>query len=220
MVTQIKRTARAHLAREGANLSLRGVARDLGLASSAIYRYFASRDELLTVLIIDGYNALGTVAELSQVGLPKAGLMGRWLAVGTAVRAWALANPADYALLYGSPVPGYQAPADTVGPATRVPRVLAEILADGVRCGSIGVRPGERLPKAVRADLRRLRAGAFPDVPEPLLGRGLIAWTTLFGAVSFELFGHYHNVVGDYGGFFEHQMRALAAFVGITRAEG
>jgi len=220
MVTQIKRTARAHLAQDGANLSLRAVARDLGLASSALYRYFASRDDLLTALIVDGYNALGTVVELSQVGLPRADLMARWLAVGTAVRTWALINPADYALLYGSPVPGYEAPADTVGPATRIPRVLAEILADGVRSGSVAVRPGERLPKAVRADLRRLRTSAFPDVPEPLLGRGLIAWTALFGAVSFELFGHYHNVVDDYGAFFEHQMRALATFVGITRAEG
>jgi AcrR family transcriptional regulator len=86
------------------------------MASSAIYRYFASRDELLTALIIDAYDALASAAEAAA---SRADLPGRWLAACHAVRAWALANPHEYALIYGSPVPGYHA---TPRAAARSPR--------------------------------------------------------------------------------------------------
>src|SRR5664279_1544187 len=104
---QIKRIAREHLAIEGPNLSLRAVARDLGVVSSAVYRYFASRDELLTALIIDAYDSLGEVAERAAGTPRRRDLTARWAALGRAIRAWARANPHEYALLYGSPVPGY-----------------------------------------------------------------------------------------------------------------
>jgi len=119
MTEEIKTIARRHLASDGANLSLRAVARDLGVVSSALYRYFASRDELLTALIIDAYNAMGDAVEAADDALPRADLEGRWLAIAHGIREWALAQPHEYALIYGSPVPGYQAPQDTVGPATR-----------------------------------------------------------------------------------------------------
>jgi AcrR family transcriptional regulator len=128
MIEEIKSTARRHLAVEGANLSLRAVARDLGMVSSAVYRYFASRDELLTALILDGYTALGSAAEQAEAAVARADLAGRWLATCRGVRDWARANPHEYALLYGSPVPGYAAPQDTVAPASRVPLLLTAIL--------------------------------------------------------------------------------------------
>src|SRR5262245_38214115 len=132
MVDEIKAVARRHLAAEGANLSLRAVARDLGMVSSAVYRYFPSRDDLLTALIIDAYQAVGEVAERADAGCDRADLTGRWLAVSGAIRSWALANPHEYALIYGSPVPGYAAPPDTVPPATRAVAVLAGLLRDAV----------------------------------------------------------------------------------------
>src|SRR2546429_434513 len=82
---------------------------------SALYRYFASRDELLTALILDAYNAMGEAAERADAGVTdRTDLAGRWFAVARALRAWALERPHEYALIYGSPVPGYAAPADTV----------------------------------------------------------------------------------------------------------
>src|SRR5262249_35831644 len=107
MIDEIKATARQHLATDGANLSPRAVARDMGMASSALYRSFASRDDLLTALIIDAYNALGDAVEAGDAEVTDRGdLRGRWLACCHAVRRWALANPAQYALIFGSPVPG------------------------------------------------------------------------------------------------------------------
>jgi AcrR family transcriptional regulator len=105
MTDEIKAVARRHLATDGANLSLRAVARDMGMVSSALYRYFASRDELLTALILDAYNALGEAVEKADAAVAdRSQLRGRWLAGGRALRGWALANPAEYALLYGSAV--------------------------------------------------------------------------------------------------------------------
>src|SRR5689334_6273551 len=126
MTEEIKTVARRHLASEGANLSLRAVARDLGMASSAVYRYFASRDELLTALIIDAYDAVGAAAERAVRDVP--GHTEKLVAVGLAVREWALAEPHQWALIYGSPVPGYQAPPDTIGPATRVILLIVSIV--------------------------------------------------------------------------------------------
>ena len=121
LTQEIKQEARRQLAAHGAQgLSLRAVARELGMVSSALYRYFPSRDELLTALIIDAYDALGEAAEAASAGRPAADIRGRLAATCHAVRDWALAHPHEYALIYGSPVPGYQAPQATIAPATRV----------------------------------------------------------------------------------------------------
>src|SRR5207247_9349557 len=104
-------------------------ARELGASSSAVYRYVASRDDLLTRLIVAAYDALGAAAETAEAAVARADLAGRWSAVCGAVRDWALANPNEYALIYGTPVPGYTAPPATIAPADRVCNVLLAILA-------------------------------------------------------------------------------------------
>ena len=92
MIDEIKAVARRYLETDGANLSLRAVSRDMGMVSSALYRYFASRDELLTALILDAYNDLGATVEAADAAVAdRADLRGRWRAAARAVRAWALA---------------------------------------------------------------------------------------------------------------------------------
>ena len=209
---EIKAVARRHLAEQGAAaLSLRAVARDVGMVSSAVYRYFASRDELLTALIVEAFDAVGEAAERADATRRRDDLPGRWLAVARAVRSWARANPHQYALVYGSPVPGYEAPADTVDPAARVSLVLLRLLADGVASGAL---QDDRIEttRVVRADLERLRAFA-PGVPDGVLSRGVLAWTALFGHVSYELFGHLHRVITDGDGFFDLQMARTGAWL-------
>src|SRR5579871_3153120 len=97
---EILAAGRRHLATDGAaGLSLRAIARDLGMASSAVYRYVASRDDLLTRLIIDAYDALGETAEAAEAAVGRGDLGGRWAVICRAVRDWALANPNEYALI-------------------------------------------------------------------------------------------------------------------------
>ncbi|MCS7479205.1 TetR/AcrR family transcriptional regulator [Umezawaea endophytica] len=214
MTEEIKATARRHLATDGANLSLRAVARDMGMVSSALYRYFPSRDALLTALILDAYNALGTAAEAGDTAVTdRTALRARWLSICHAVRAWALANPSEYALLFGSPVPEYHAPEATTAAASRTPLTLITVLKDSVDAGFS--TPTDHLPPTVHADMARLRAGTAPGIPEELLARGSMGWIQLFGAVSFELFGQLNNVVEAREAYFEYQMRHVATTIGI-----
>ena len=218
LVDEIKEAARRQLAVEGATaLSLRAVAREMGMVSSAVYRYFPSRDDLLTALIVDAYNAMGERVEEAESAVRRADLRGRWMAVCHAVRDWARSSPHEYGLVFGTPVPKYAAPVDTITPATRVTVVLVQIVADGVRTGVLA--PGkEPIPKAVRSDLAAIRVffserGAIVD--DDLIVRSIMAWTHIYGAVSFELFGHRVGMVSEHDGFFDHEMRRMAAFVGF-----
>lgn len=197
LTRQILDTARRHLATQGAAaLSLRAVARELDMVSSAVYRYVPSRDELLTLLIVDAYNALGAAAERAESKVDRGDLTGRWLAVCTSVRRWALRHPHEYALIFGSPVPGYAAPTATIQPAARVGTLLIRVLSDGVGSGELP-RDRPEVPEQVRRAIAPVRA-AFPaDIPDDLVVGGLLAWTHLIGAVSFELFGHRGGVVAD-----------------------
>ncbi|HEY8371793.1 MAG TPA: TetR/AcrR family transcriptional regulator [Pseudonocardiaceae bacterium] len=215
---EIKAAARRRLATDGADLSLRAVARDLGMVSSAVYRYFASRDDLLTALIIDAYDAMGRAAEEADAAhADRTDAPGRWLAVARAIRAWALARPAEYALTYGSPVPGYAAPRDTVGPATRTTAVLGRILVDAYAAGRVDPEagPDTPLPPPLHDEVHRIAELVAPGVPEPVVARGLVAWTELFGAISFELFGRFDNTIDARDEWFDHQTRMMIAFLGL-----
>ncbi len=218
LVDEIKEAARRQLAIEGAAaLSLRAVAREMGMVSSAVYRYFPSRDDLLTALIVDAYNAMGELVEEAESAVRRNDFRGRWMAVCHAVRDWARASPHEYGLVFGTPVPKYAAPADTIPPAMRVTVVLVQIVADAVRTGVL-VPDREPIPKAVRADLAPIRvffAERGGIVDDDLIVRSIMAWTHIYGAISFELFGHRVGMVSEHDGFFDHEMRRMAVFVGL-----
>ncbi len=210
----IKAEARRQLAIEGAaGLSLRAVARELGMVSSGIYRYVASRDELLTMLIIDAYDALG--AEVERAAATRRAPAARWLAAARAIRAWAIENPHEYALLYGSPVPGYAAPEDTIGPASRTTLALVGIVADAHRRGLVNAAPSTRIGRGLAADLDAARAAVGIELPDDVFVRTIAAWTQLFGLVSFELFGQTRNVIEHHDELFDATVSAMAAFVGL-----
>jgi AcrR family transcriptional regulator len=180
-------TAKKELAQVGAaGLSVRAVAREMGMAPSALFRYISGRDELLTLLIVDAYDDLGDHVEAAEAAVPRSDVRGRWRAIATSFHEWSVANPHEYALLYGSPVPQYHAPADQTTPSgTRVTTLLAAL---GMEDPTPPPRPAFlHLPDA--SQLRDLALAA--DVPEmegERLISGLLAWTTLVGAVSSELF--------------------------------
>src|SRR3954454_22751179 len=188
MTEEIKTVARRHLASDGANLSLRAVARDMGMASSAVYRYFASRDDLLTALIIEAYDAVGETAERAAAAAASAGagFADRLRAVGHAGREWALAEPHQWALIYGSPVPGYQAPQDTIGPATRVIMVIAAIVEEALHAGRISEQPP--ITGRYAQELAVVAESVTPGAPPRLIGAALAAFIQMCGAISAELF--------------------------------
>ncbi|MET8808257.1 TetR/AcrR family transcriptional regulator [Streptomyces sp. NPDC004546] len=209
----IKEAARRQLAEEGAaKLSLRAVARELGMVSSALYRYFPSRDDLLTALIIDAYDSLGAAAEQARDAAARTAAVARWTAVCEAVRGWALAHPHEYALIYGSPVPGYAAPQTTVPAAARVGLVFIGIVRDTHEDSGLADLP---LPAGLRSEAERMAADLAPDLPPEAITALVAAWAQLFGLVSFELFGQFNKVVEDREAFFRHAVTGLAHGVGL-----
>jgi AcrR family transcriptional regulator len=197
-MARIVELGNAQLAASGvAGLSVREIARGLGMVSSAIYRYVASRDELLTLLIVDAYEDLAAAVEgrLASAGEePRE----RFLALGGAMAAWALAAPERWALLYGTPVPGYAAPSETTNaPGTRVTREVLVIAADAAVDSAVDPaadgrqsdgEPSELAP-AVAALLEQHLA-EFDIVADAATAvRAVTAWSGLVGVISAHLFG-------------------------------
>jgi AcrR family transcriptional regulator len=179
---------RRQLVTEGAaGLSLRAIARDLGMVSSAVYRYVANRDELLTLLVTDAYTELADAVDTAR----NAG-SGTWrddvLTTAHAMRRWALDHPAVWALLYGSPVPGYHAPAErTTGPGTRVMGTLLACVADGVVAGDVRTSA----PAGGQPDFDQIRHEfGFPG-DDAVLAKCFLVWAGIIGAISMEVFGGY-----------------------------
>jgi AcrR family transcriptional regulator len=216
---EIKATALAQLASSGgAALSLRAIAREMGMASSALFRYFRNRDALLTELIIDSYTSLAEAAEAAEAPVHAGSIEDRWAAICHGVRNWAVARPHEYALIFGSPIPGYAAPPGTIAPASRVPLLLGDLLGDLTSGPSYDPRAHPEPSVAVQRAIDPVRPMMPDGVPSDLIVRGLMAWTYLFGAVSFEVFGHRHNVVLDPEAFFDHEVRRLAGMLGLVSA--
>jgi len=221
VTAQILQIGRAHLTEYGAAaLSLRAVTRELGMVSSAVYRYVSSRDELLTLLVVDAYTELADTVEAAVTAAARRPWSQRILCAANAVRDWARSEPARYALLYGSPVPGYAAPPQrTTEPGTRVIRLLLDLVAEGVAVGDIvNGRGPVPLRKALRADLITAGAQLELDVDPAVLARAVLLWSVLIGAVSLEVFGQYGSEAFAHRALlFEHQITsALAALTART----
>lgn len=221
ITAEILTAARRHLADDGpAGLSLRAVARELGMAPSAIYRYFENRDALLTAMIVEAYDALGERAETAAAAVSSATPRSRWVAVASAIRSWALANRHEYGLLYGTPVPGYAAPEDTVVPGTRVSLALVRVVADAYADGRVAIDRDDadderRLEEALGDELDDLATRLGHDLPPEVVFRTVVAWTQLFGLLSFELFSQTRGIVTEHERLFVAATDTMAARIGL-----
>ena len=216
LTAEILDVARDHLARDGAAaLSLRAVARDLQLVPSALYRYYPGRDALLSALILDGYASLAEAAEAADPGRARTGVV-RWVAVCEGVRAWALARPHEWSLLFGSPVPGYHAPEETVIYYARIAGALTAPVRDAHAAGSL-VLPEltARVSRTVGAATAPVADGLLPGLPPAAAAAAMLGWEQLIGAVSLEVFGHWRNTVLDPAALFTHTARQTASLVGL-----
>ncbi|MCM1969552.1 WHG domain-containing protein [Streptomyces sp. G1] len=216
----IKDTARVHLLKlGGAGLSPDSVAQDCGRAADEVQALFPHRDDLLTALVIDAYDASGAAMEQADEAAAGAGAPAgaRLLAVTRALRKWSFAHPAEFTLIYGSPVPGYHAPQDTVLPASRTPGVLARIVGAALEGGEL--TPSRRtvpgppllLPAAVEA------FGGLPPAPySDVIERGIVLWSSLIGLLVFQVFSRTHDSVRDEAAFFDYAVAVAAESIGLV----
>ncbi|WP_059036494.1 TetR/AcrR family transcriptional regulator [Gordonia desulfuricans] len=206
METEIRRLAREHLRSHGAaGLSLRAIARDLGVVSSAVYRYVPSRDELLTTLLVEGYTDLADAVEARIDEVDPADHRARIVAGATAVRAWGVGDTARWTLLYGSPVPGYAAPPErTVGPGTRVQARLLHEIADAEAARAL--RPAALVTAPPAGFMRGARSEFGLSISDEALTAAVTLWSTIVGMVSLEIFGQYGPDLDDADALFAAQL--------------
>jgi AcrR family transcriptional regulator len=215
-VEEIKAVARAQMAAEGtAAVTLRAIARELGMTASALYRYFGSRDELVTALVVDAYDSLADAMEAAVEAVATDRHADRVRAAFGAFRAWALQHPTEFALIFGSPIPGYQAPEATRPAGLRYTDLLVRLLGDAYAAGALD--PGRvqvQVPPALERQLLGFRRVA--ELPAPLLAFGLSAWVRLHGLVTLEVFGHLRPAIGDGAALFEQELEAIVAQAGLA----
>lgn len=194
-VAEVKAAAWAELRSPGAaELSLRAVARRLGMAPSALYRYFASRDDLLTALIVDAFDeltaTLGGAHRAARAGTP-ADRGAVFVQVAAAYRRWALADPTRYRLVFGTPVGGYAGTEETTAASLRSSQVLLDVMVELVEADGLDA---ERLASSIHPGAaHRLEqwSSVLPTpLPAPALAAAMDCYASLHGAIQLELNGH------------------------------
>jgi hypothetical protein len=170
---------------------------------------------LITALLIQCYDESGAAVEAADAGVPRDRLHQRWVAMATTLRDWALANRQEYALLYGSPVPGYAAPEDTIGPAQRVPQVFLALMADAEAAGLPLGAPHAPVPRKEKAALAPIAASVEGRIGDERLVRAMMTWPLLIGQITLELFGHLHKGVLDYDVHFAHLVDRVSLDLGL-----
>ncbi|MEU8975812.1 TetR/AcrR family transcriptional regulator [Streptomyces monashensis] len=217
---EIKKVALALMASGGPDaITLRAIAREMGMTANAIYGYFATRDDLVTTLINDVYTALADAVDAAWEAAPATDPAIRITAWATAFRTWAVVNPQGFRLIYGDPVPGYHAPEGGPAPdaARRVCTGLTALAAaawphtqhlyEDSAFGWSDFDPG--LLDKVRP--------AFPDLPPAAVALALRIWGHLHGLVSLEVYGHMHTQTTSPEKLFEEELAQLLKMLGVPR---
>ncbi|WP_327733238.1 TetR/AcrR family transcriptional regulator [Streptomyces nojiriensis] len=207
---EVKEKAWQQIAGSGASaLSLNAIAKQMGMSGPALYRYFANRDELITELIRDAYRSLADAFIAAAAGSGGAGRPGL-TGLAKVLRRWALADPHRYFLVYGTPVPGYHAPADVTAIASELMAVLLDACAAVAPAPAPAAIPDTE-PHAFEEHLaaHRAWAGSHPDAPPPALRLALTFWSRLHGVLSLELAGHFTGMGLDPALLFDAEVDRL-----------
>lgn len=221
MVQEIKAIARQQMAVGGAaSLSLGAIARAMGLSTPALYRYFGSRDALVTELILDSYDALSDDCARAVEGLEQASPGERFHALVHAYRRWALGRPQDYVLVHGAVFPGYRAPVDQVGArALRVLQLVTALLSDARDAGALTIpEPYRSPPPGVQAVAELLLGGRVDTLPVTLVTIAWLVWVQVHALVWQEIAGHLPPEIFEDGLLFEQHMELIAQQLGVGRA--
>ena len=223
-VEEIKDTARRILVADGIEgLSLRAIAREMGMTAPALYRYFPSREELLVALIADLYGELADAMEAARDAEPEDDTPARLSVTSRAFRRWAVEHRPEFGLLFGSPVPGVEVeesteeepnPAHEAG--RRFGRIYGELIARLYLEKPFAVPADDEIDPALREELEYWARELPGDLPVGVTQVFLSCWVRLYGMVSMEVFGHLRFAVVDAGPVFEAELRDLSERLGFA----
>jgi AcrR family transcriptional regulator len=205
---EAKQVALRQLAEGGpGGLSINAIGKELGVSGPALYRYFASRDDLLNELVVDAYHDLAVALEEATARRPRQRPQARLRALAVAYRAWANAQPHRYRLLYTAPVPGYDAQSAQLVAASKGPMdVLINVLSD--LTPDSGHRKGASDPLSGQLE-RWSQSRELGDISPAVALRAIIAWSRMHGLVSLEIEGNFASMAIDPELLFEAEIAAL-----------
>lgn len=216
---EIKTIARQQMAEEGtAALSLRSIARRMGVTAPALYRYYADRDALITALIADAYNDLANTLEQARDRAPAGNHAQRIYDTALAYRRWALDQPTDYILIFGNPIPGFHAPMETTLPAARrTLNVFLDLIQAAWQSG-VGTPPAEYTDLLPQFRDRITGGPEFfaHDMPHPAIEFVMVLWSQWHGMISLELFNHAQPLIAEPGELYRFQIVALLQRMGLS----
>jgi AcrR family transcriptional regulator len=187
-------------------LSINAIGKELGVSGPALYRYFASRDELLTELVVDAYHDLAAALAAASRRARRLSPPKRLRGVFAAYRDWANAEPHRYRLLFTAPLPGYDAQSDRLVTASRDAMiVLLDVLANLAPETPKGV---DASPLDDQLD-RWSRSRDLADIPASLALRAITIWSRLHGPVSLEIEGNFASMGLDPALLFDAEVTAI-----------
>jgi len=226
----IKDTARTLMRDKGTDgLSMRAIAREIGMTAPALYYYFENMDALITALIVDGFNAIADALEQAREQHTDDHPATQLMAILLAYREWAMTNRSDFQLLYGNPIPGYHAPREITVPAVlRGFVVISTCINDLLQTGDVDV-PAHMLE--LPEEVYHIQMGLVGNVNETTteqrktlsdlsvdaLTLSIIGWGQMHGLIMLELFEHLQPVVGDTAVYYRHQIRNMFISMGLKR---
>ena len=217
----IKAAAHHQMTEHGtAGLTLRGIARELGVTAPAIYNYFPRLDDLITALIIDAFTDLGQAMQSADSAVPAAPPADRALAQCLAYRTWAIAHPVDFQLIYGNPIPGYIAPADITIPLARRPFLgLFACFLEAHQAGELQIPAAYAdVPAETHRAISAWKQLSGIQMPDALLALLLSGWARIHGLVMLELFHHIQPLVGEGEAFYRYELEAFMRQLGLQAA--
>jgi AcrR family transcriptional regulator len=206
----IKETTWKQIAKFGAPaLSLRAIARDLGITAPAIYNYFPNRDALVTALIIDAYTSFGDSQLAARETIPEDDMKGRLMAIGMAYRQWALTHPQRYLLIFGTPIPGYNAPMEQVLPAAARSMSALVGVVDALRAA--GKLNAPEFPEVKRDhqfgfEMWKTYGGNYDILS---LSVAVLIWARVHGIVSLEISNHLPPFGTDGNALFLYELMSI-----------
>lgn len=176
----------------GSGLSLREIARRMNLSAPALYNYYANREDLITALILDGFEGLAETMRSASDAQAHQNTRGRMASVLEAYRRWAMEYPTRYLLIYGTPIPGYQAPRETTVPAAvRIFAVLIALIEDGLQSKQIiPLAPYNVVPKSQQANIAAIIENGGYSVQPLAVYLGFLLWSECYKLVMPTLLSH------------------------------
>jgi AcrR family transcriptional regulator len=222
---EIKQTARRILVSEGPeSVSLRAIAREMGMTAPALYRYFGSHEELIKHVCADIFGELANdiAAAIHAAGVATGGDMtSKVLAACWEFRRWSLNHPREYGLIFATPLPGLHVQKDeiTADPGGQFGNTFFELMVELWRKKPFPVPPDDEIDPGLREQLVRYRDGLghlAAGLPLGLLLIFLRCWVRLYGIVSLEVFGHLSFALDDGRPMFELTLSEMAPQVGLV----